>query len=242
MSTTTSGGRDVGIHVEPDFQRFKNTLLLQQAYRRPPLFDFIIDQHHKQAILGRPIETAADNVAFYAKAGYDYVEAGVHPPVVRLKEAVTRQRESQHAVSHSSSQAVMTSFDDFKARRWSWQSVEEGDLTAIEPALQRLEQTAAALPDSMRVLFHTADVFTYTWEMMGFTELCLASYEQPRWIEAVMESLANAARNCVRESIRRVGGRIGAISYSGDIAYTQGLVLAPAFFRPRFFPLSAPFS
>ncbi|MHB1156780.1 MAG: uroporphyrinogen decarboxylase family protein [Phycisphaerales bacterium] len=241
MNTTTGNfrgrGRDVGIHAQPDFQRFKNTLTLQQAYRRPPLFDFIIDNSHKQAILGRPVETAADNVAFYAKAGYDYVQASVYPPVVELGQAVAAQKNKEHTASHGTSQAVIQSFDHYKSKRWSWQPVAEGDLTAIEPALRNLEQTAAAVPESMRVLFHTADVFTFAWEMIGFTELCLASFEQPDWLEAVMQSLGDAVRNCVRESIRRVGDRIGAIIYSDDIAYTEGLMLCPDFFRKMLFPI-----
>ncbi len=220
---------------EPDFGRFLDTLLLRRAWRRPPQFDFIIDARHKAAVLGRPAETADDEAAFYRAAGYDYVQASVYAPHDELIDAQQRQRSASGSASHGDT-CVIPTLADFRSKRWSWQDLAEGDTTRIEPALERAERLAEALPGRMKLLLHGADVFTFAWEMIGFDAFCLASYEEPEFIRAVMDSLAAAQLNAIDAALRRCGDRVGAIIYSDDIAYTEGLMLSPDFFKQYLFP------
>lgn len=223
------------IDPQPDFQRFLDTLLLRQSRRRPPLFDFLVDPSHKQGVLGRPVETAADEVAFFVNAGYDYAQVSLYVPTDELQEALRKNREKGSAI-HGGSLAVIESLEQFNGRQWSWQPVADGDLSAMSAKFQWMEEVAEALPESMKLLVHFADVFTFAWEMIGFDEFCLATYEAPELIEAVMGSMAAANLNVAEEAVRRCGEKIGVFMYSDDIAYTEGLMLSPDFFRKALFP------
>lgn len=223
------------IDPSPDFQRFRQTLTRERSWKRPPLFDFLVDRCHKAGVLGRPVETAADEVAFFRRAGYDYAQVSLYVPTEELQEALRRSRASGSAI-HGGSLAVIESLEQFRGRRWSWQPVAEGDLSAVAGKLEWMERVAEAMPESMRLLVHFADVFTFAWEMIGFDEFCLATYEAPEMIEAVMGSMARANLNIAEEATRRCGEKIGVIMYSDDIAYTEGLMLSPDFFRKALFP------
>jgi hypothetical protein len=51
------------IEPRPDFGRFLDTLLLRRAWKRPPMFDFMMrDDLHCSWVLGRPVQGAADAV------------------------------------------------------------------------------------------------------------------------------------------------------------------------------------
>lgn len=225
------------IDAQPNFPRFLDTLLLRRSYQRPPLFDFLIAPEHKRQMLGRPVESAADEIAFMSGAGYDYAHVSIYMPHDERNEAVQREKNQQHSQSHGTSQAVITSLEQFRGRSWSWFATAEGDMTDQQPRLDRLAEMADALPDGMKVLLHTADVFTFAWEMIGFSEFCLAVYEEPELIDQVMGTLGEAMLQSMRAAVDRVGDAIGAVIYSDDIAYTEGLMLGPDFFRERLFPL-----
>jgi len=224
----------LSIGHEPDFAKFRATLLCERGWKRPPLFDFLIDRSHKQRWLGRPIETPADEVAFYTAAGYDYVQGYCgHVP-----QEMQRVHEARHASGAKTHEAggIITDLNQFQSQRWSWFDMAEGDMSSFAEKLDAAEQTAAAMPDGMKMVLWTNDAFTFAWEMIGFTEFCLASYEQPELIEAVMGSLGRVNVNIVEAGLRRLGDAVGAIIFSDDIAYTEGLMLAPEFFRTYLFP------
>lgn len=229
MSTASIGRPQ--IDPRPDFGRFRQTLLLEQAFKRPPLFDFIIDQTHLEAVLGRPVRDGGDMVEAYCLAGFDYVQLMSYCPMDELRARYAEEK----AASQPAGVRLITTMEEYRARRWSWQAMAEGDLSRHEPVFARLEEMRAALPQGMKILAQTADIFTFAWELMGFTEFCLATYEAPELIETLMSSIAAAQTNSFREVLRRGGDSIGAIMYSDDIAYTEGLMLAPEFFREFLF-------
>ena len=224
------------IEVSPDFGRFRDVLLLKRVVKRPPLFDFHVAPAHKAAVLGRACESALDQIEFFRRAGYDYVQMTIGVPRDELDAAVAQEQRREATASHGKVR-VIESLSQFRSRRWSWFGAAEGDLSLRADRLEVLSQTAEKLPAGMKILIHTADVFTIAWEMIGFDEFCLASVEEPELIEAVMGSLGRAAVNIVRRAVEVAGDRIGAFLFSDDIAYTEGLMLSPAFYRRQLFPV-----
>lgn len=65
MSTTQLSGRD------PDFGELRTALMCGQPDYVPALERFH-DAPVKEAFLGRPIASIADDIAFHHAAGYDY--------------------------------------------------------------------------------------------------------------------------------------------------------------------------
>jgi uroporphyrinogen decarboxylase len=224
------------IEINPDFGRFLDVLLLRRAWARPPQFDFHINKLHKAAVLGRPAETGADLVEFFTVAGYDYVQVSVCMPQSELVAAQAAQKRGGESDSFSSTSCVIESLEHFRGKRWSWQDLAEGDTRAIGQQLGLLTQVAEAIPDSMKILLHGADVFTYLWQLLGFNNLCYAIYEEPDYIAEVMDSLAEAQYHAYREAIELAGDRIGAVFFSDDIAHGAGPFMSPDFFRERLFP------
>jgi len=228
------------IKPEPDFGRFLDTLVLRKAYRRPPVFDFHVAKEHKARWLGREVRTAADEVEFWVKAGYDYVQCTVFVRAVELEEAI--EADQGQAASHGSNLAVIKGLEHFRSRRWSWQAAADGDLSAVRDRLEWLGQLVKVLPEGMKIVLHTADVFTLAWEMIGFDEFCLRSIEEPQFVREVMDSLAAAQLNAARAAIEMAGSAIGAVFYSDDIAYTEGLFMSPAFYRQFLFSVMRRFA
>ncbi len=224
------------IDPAPDFDRFLDVLLLRKAWLRPPQFDFHINAVHKASVLGRPAKTGKDLVEFFTVSGYDFVQVSVFMPQPELAEAQKAEQSKGDADSFGAGSTVIESAEQYRSKRWSWHDMAEGDLSSIEYQYELLEQVAEAIPDSMKILLHGADVFTFTWELMGFNNLCFAMYEEPDFVRELMQSLADAQYHAYRGAIDRVGDKIGALFYSDDIAHGAGPFMSPDFFRQHLFP------
>ncbi len=228
----------LNINPKPDFERFLDTLLLRKGWKRPPMFDFHVDDMHKESILGRPMKTPADDVAFWHAAGYDYVHAFYLLPTPEMKAKQDAAKKASGSRSHASMEDdnIINSLEHYRSRRWAWQEIAQGDLSALSSQFDDFERMAEALPDGMKLILHGADIFTYAWEMIGFNQTCFASYEEPEFVDAVMGDLAGAVHAGMQEGLKRLGDAVGAIFFSDDIAYTAGLMLGPDFFRQMLFP------
>ena len=59
--------------IGPNFERFRTMLLRRGEPDRVPLGDISVHPMLKAGVLGRPVRTPEDEVAFWAAAGFDYV-------------------------------------------------------------------------------------------------------------------------------------------------------------------------
>ena len=78
---------------QPDFERFRTMLLRKGEPDRVPLGDISVHPILKQAVLGRPVRTLEDEVAFWGRAGYDYV-----PLEQGLQLADVIRKQSMHTI------------------------------------------------------------------------------------------------------------------------------------------------
>lgn len=184
--------------------------------------------------MGRPVREPVDDMAFMRAAGYDYIQCTVHVPAAELTAAKQAQRGD--AATHGADHGIIDSPEHYRSREWSWQAAARGDLRVIQPQLDWLAGLARVLPPGMKILIHNADVFTYAWELVGFSPFCFFSLEQPEFIGELMQSLAAAQLNATRAALDVAGDAAGVLMYSDDIAYTEGLMLRPEFFREFLFP------
>jgi uroporphyrinogen decarboxylase len=86
----------------------------------------------------------------------------------------------------------------------------------------------------MGVIGQHGDIFTTSWEMMGFEDFSLSIYEEPELIEALFEKIGSLIFSMFKTMSDM--DHVGALWYSDDIAYTSGLMVSPAFLREQFFP------
>lgn len=216
----------MNIKVDPNFQRLRKTLLLEGKADRVPLFDFNIHGNIKEQILGRPVNTAQDEVDFWMNAGYDYVQ-------IRLKPVSYHEQIAQ---SVSSSHGNIKSLEDLNNGEFEWTSIYKNTWKLSEYNLEYLKQIAKKLPENMKLIVHAADIFTRSWMSMGFEDFCYALYEQPELVNELFRQNSIAELRMLDATIESLGSNIGAVFYSDDLAYTEGLMLSRNVYKEYLWP------
>jgi len=215
----------------PDFGRLKRVLLGGKA-DRVPLMELGIDEGVMGQFIGRPIQTLEDKIDFYRRAGYDYIKLA---PVINMNPgaALPQNGLRQSAASAldrartwgTESKGVITSWEEFE--RFQWAEVNDA-------ALRWFDAAEKAMPAEMRVIGQYGDIFTFTWEFMGFETFSFALVENPELVAAVFDRVGSIiyalfARMAEYETV-------GGLFYSDDIAYFSGLMISPATLRRYLFP------
>ena len=127
--------------AEPNFERVRTMLLRTGEPDRVPLGDISVHPILKAGVLGRPVRTPEDEVAFWAAAGFDYVplEQGLQLTDV-IKRQSMHEVEARYAADTTETQVrswategkgLIATRADFEAFRWPdstpWTSVPSSD-------------------------------------------------------------------------------------------------------------------
>jgi len=214
---------------EPDFQRLRTAFLLEGEPDRVPMLELIVEGRAMQAVLGRPVETVADYIEFLVKAGYD--GARITPTVdfrffeFEPKEGRRIGVQDHERVWAPEGEGIITSWEDFE--KFPFPKPEEVDYSVFEEANKYL-------PDGMKIVAQQGDIFTRVWEFMGFETFSIALYEQPDLVEALFEKVGSI----IYEIFKTMAtiDNVGALWYTDDIAYTEGLLMSPEHLRKYLFP------
>jgi uroporphyrinogen decarboxylase len=209
----------------PDFTRLLTTLRCGTP-DAIPLIELGIHPTIKEAILGRPIVTVADDAEFMRMMGYDFVK--IQPGITFTMDqpvSLGSLTALERAWAPEGKGRIQT-WEDFE--RYPWPST-----TDISYA--RLEEARQGLPDGMGVIGQYGDIFTVAWELMGFEAFAQASFEQPALVEAVLDKVGGLIMSMF-ETMATMDW-VGALWFSDDIAFASGLLMSPDFLRSHFFPL-----
>jgi uroporphyrinogen decarboxylase len=215
--------------MRPDITQLINTLRRGKATHVPNV-ELGIHPVIKERFLGRPLVSLADDVEFWHKAGYDYI---------KLQPTVDFNPGKIGADNN-----LMPSGDGTVVRKWA--SEGKGVITTPEElrdyvfprreeiGYERFDAVRALLPPGMGVCGQYGDIFTMTWEMMGFENFSMAVYEDP----GLVEELNTRVGEIVLSMFERmaVHPAVDFLWYSDDIAYATGLMVSPALLRKYFFP------
>ena len=216
--------------LNPDFGRLRTTLLLEGEPDRVPAIELLVDREIKEAFLGRPIRSIADDVDFWYRAGYDYIHL--------------RAGYEYRMVGDGDTQASGTYAGDFQVRKWagdrdtwinSWEDFESypwPDPETID--YSPLVEAAEALPDGMMIISGVGGIFTRVWRIMNYENFSLAFADKPDLLEAIFRRVGET-QLAVFERIVEMD-RIGAMWYGDDMAFTEGLMVSPRVLRKYVFP------
>ena len=219
---------------DPDFARVLTALHRGQP-DRVPLGEVSVDPEVKDAFLGRPISTLADEVDFWIQAGYDYIaidtdlyaapaiQDRILHPLENTAQQYTGARPDRGWVG--SAAAVIRTRED--VARFPWPRAQDIDLSVYD-------RLPPLLPNKMKALVTIGHVFTGAWQLMGFEAFCVALIEDPELVLEIVERLG-------RESLELLDRLlaldiVGAICLQDDIAYTNGLMVSLPMLRRIFFP------
>ncbi len=189
-----------------------------------PLMELGIHPKIKAQYLGRPVNTLADDVDFWHSAGYDYIKlqprADFRVPLHNSDESVTSE------VSWAAEgKGTISNRDDFEQFDF---------LTAEEIDYSNFDRVSRYLPPGMGVIGQYGDIFTMTWELMGFEGFSLALYDDPELIKAIFTRIGEPVLEMFRYFARHEA--VDALWYSDDIAYIAGLMMSPEVLREYLFP------
>src|SRR3989339_4433 len=170
--------------MRPDFRQFETTIRRGKGTHVPQI-ELGVHPRIKERFLGRPIVSLEDDVAFWLKAGYDYVKlqpgADFNPGKIGIDQNLTFNEDGtlfrKWATENS---GVITSREDLE--NYQFPSPQDFDYS-------RFERIRSVLPGRMGVIGQYGDIFTMTWEMMGFESFSLALFENPELVTDLNESI-----------------------------------------------------
>ncbi|MCU0644914.1 MAG: nucleoside 2-deoxyribosyltransferase [bacterium] len=219
------------MNYQPDFNRVRTALFGGQP-DRVPLLELAIAEKIMERFLRKKITGIADRIEFFQTAGYDYIKVSprleMNPGKIRPKEGerVSASNENINERSwHASGQGIITSLADFEKFRFP---------TAEEVDYSDFEKVPKLLPDNMKIIGQYGDIFTWTWDFMGFETFSFALIDNPELVERLFNKIGSIVLNLFENIV--TFDHIGAIFYSDDIAINSGLFVSPQVYRDYLFP------
>jgi len=208
----------------PDFEQLRIALLNLGEPEYVPLAELGIDKKIKEAFLKKKINSIKDEVEFWYQAGYDYINLAAKYDTDLLSG---KRKFSQTGRAWAEETAgVITNEEDFE--KYPWQDI----INSIDYSV--FEEIQSVLPKGMKIIARAGDIFTYSWHLIGFENFCFLLADNPELIEKVVNRVGEIIFGMLeRESSYP---NVGAIWYSDDIAYTEGLMVSPADLRKYLFP------
>lgn len=231
---------DIPPVTDTDFERVRRTMLLREEGDRVPLFEISIHADHRAAVLGRPVETPEDDVAFWRRAGYDFVSMrsgvrsvvrGFHPVVKEWQRVRSRTNggDKEGWVTYG----IVCDRSEFEA--FPWPEPEDlggyNDYADMERHLKRLGD---ALPDTMKVLAQLGYIFMGAWQLMGFENFCFKLTEDPDLVSDVIDKLG-ASQMAVLEILLQHDA-VGVIWMPDDLCFNSGPLVAPRVYETYVYP------
>lgn len=215
--------------MKPDIDQFIKTLKREKA-EYIPVAELGVHPKIKEKLIGRPINELKDDVEFWYKAGYDYVklQPGVdfNPAKIGANNKVDHQEDGNMYFNWATEgKGVIASIEDYQ--KYKFPKKEDFDYT-------KFEKVKSLLPEGMGVIGQYGDIFTMTWEMMGFEAFSFALFENPELIKKLNDTLGNLVISMFEYFAQH--DNVDALWFSDDIAFTNALLMSPEVLDTYFFP------
>jgi len=221
--------------IEPNFERVRTMLLRTGEPDRVPLGDISVHPILKAGVLGRPVKTPEDEVAFWATAGFDYVpiEQGLQLTDV-IKRQSMHEVEAQYAAETTETQVrswategkgLITTMAEFEAFRWP-------DPDALDYGA--FDRIGPLLPAGMKVVGAMGKVFTCVSWLMGLEGLSLSLVDEPELLPRLFRRVGEFQVKALSRLLAY--DCVGAIWHADDIAFNTQLLISPRILRQHLFP------
>jgi len=244
----------------PSFEgRFLKAVYCQGEPDRVPLVEAGIDSQIKARFLGRPLKGLADEIAFWASAGYDFIplesglrtiiDAAIHhekagrfenpeldPPVVAAAK--------KFAIDRLTPQHLTTVAEDGTRRTWAPEG--RGFITTMEdleafpwPDPRDLDYSAfravrSLLPDGMGAIPFTGAIFSCLMLMLGIEECLMQMALESDLFAALLRRVGEFQLKVVEITLGFEA--VGGIWINDDMGHKTALLASPRLFRKHIFP------
>jgi uroporphyrinogen decarboxylase len=212
-----------------DIIEFKKNLQLHKS-DYIPMAELGIHPEIKSRYIGRQIISIEDEIEFWFKAGYDYVKlqpkADFNPAKIGISDEKSFKEDGTLSFNWATEgKGVISSFDDFE--KYVFPNADDFDYSNFDKARK-------LLPDGLGIIGQYGDIFTMTWEMMGFEAFSFALFENPDLIKALNDKIGELVLSMFKYFAE--SDAVDVIWFSDDIAYTNGLLMSPEVLDEYFFP------
>jgi uroporphyrinogen decarboxylase len=194
-----------------------------------PIAELGVHPKIKSQFLVKPILTIKDDVEFWYKAGYDYIKL---QPVVDFNIGNVFAEDDGKSGDRgftfkwaNEKEGLISSIEDFE--KINFPNKEDIDYSNFEEVKQLLY-------DGMGVIGQYGDIFTMTWEMMGFENFSIALFENPNLITSINNKIGELVLSMFEYFAQ--SDAVDCLWYSDDIAYSTGLLVSPDILDQYFFP------
>jgi uroporphyrinogen decarboxylase len=213
----------------PNINAFLETLRRTNT-NYTPLAELGVHPKIKELFLSKKINGLEDEVDFWNRAGYDYIKlqpkADFNPMKIGLGNNVSYNDDGTIFRKWASeNNGVISNLNDFE--NYTFPSISDFDYS-------NFEKVKSILPDGMGVVGQYGDIFTMTWEMMGFESFSFALFENEELVDELNNKLGELVLSMFEYFVQ--SDNVDAIWYSDDIAYTNSLMVSPAILDKYFFP------
>jgi hypothetical protein len=188
--------------ADPNFERVRTMLLRTGEPDRVPLGDISVHPMLKAGVLGRPVATPEDEVAFWAAAGFDYVpiEQGLQLTDV-IKRQSMHEVEAHYAVGTEAAQVrswategtgLITTVAELEAFRWP-----DPDTFDYGP----FDRIGSLLPAGMKVVGVLGKIFSCVWWLMGLEGMSLALADEPELVPRLFHKVGQIQRRALQRML-----------------------------------------
>ncbi len=207
------------MEMRPNIEEFVKTLRGKKA-AFVPTAELGVHPKIKEQFLGRALQNMKDEVEFWYKAGYDYVKLqpniDFNPNKIGLDKAKGLIEGSLAYKWATEGKGVIDSEETFE--KYVFPKIEEIDYS-------RFEKAAKYLPDGFGIVGQYGDIFTMTWEMMGFEAFSMALFTNPDLIKALNNKIGAMVYSMFEFMAQN--DKVDALWYSDDVAFSEGLLMSP---------------
>lgn len=206
---------------KPEFSLLQE-VLFHKNFDYNPKIELGIHPNIKRKLIGKEELTLSDEVDFMVKYGYDFIKI---QPELNFNFGGIKSENTDRTWAPESS-GMLATLEDIQNYNFPLPD---------EISYRRFTDAINLLPKGMKIIGQYGDIFTLAWELLGFENFAVAFYTDKELIRKIMDKISFTVLSMYKKMIEF--DEVGAIWYSDDIAYSNGLMLNPEFFYEFFFPI-----
>ena len=222
---------------DPDYRRFLSVLQRERP-DRVPLIELAVDPEVVDTLLDEPPITGGDQrqaqhettrrmVRAHHRLGYDVMK--ISAPIPWNVERLTTHDPSTLSDGArdwlDQHKGPIGSIDDLE--RFPWPAPSDVNFAPVDTAIE-------TLPDGMRLIGFSGGVLEFAMDLIGMTELMIATRRTPELVAAVIERVGQTTYG-VFEAYCQIDA-VCAIWLGDDLGHKHGLLIAPNVLKEHVLP------
>lgn len=246
---------------KPDAESFIKALKGERAPDSPPLVEYLIDDSIMESIfekyldrewvsapkgssyigcIGRQMEFSDANtdrleayldnfMYFWHVMGYDFVRFEVSlplPAASHMRQDTAENNENGERAWQDLEHGPITSWEDFE--NYPWPEVSDESFYIHRYIANNLREGSGL------ITCHAGGVYEHTSRLMGYKNLCMALYQQPDLVEAIVDKLGGLIRQYYDKLLEV--DEIIAVFQGDDYGMGTQTLLSPKHLREHFLP------